>query len=353
MQRRYGTSPDSLAGVVTGSTTTYTAADMCDQPANTTSQVYFRSPGFLHAATLTGLAPRTVYYYQFGNDRDGWSATYQFTSRCRAWCVDGSLTASFRVAASTRNVSILAYADMGLGAPPGAQSTAELVDMDVQSGLHDLLLVRDAQCMHPSPAQHFGDISYARGQGCVCGGAGDVDACRWMWEQYFRMIQPYATRIPYAIRCERHVHPPTHTRQHRQPRVRPRGVLRPCDCHHQNDVIVQNGGVHDPSGAGGEGWHPFWGNMGDDSSGGAFACCAVRCARDAECAVPMYYRFTSPSNGNSIFWYSFDYGSVHVVQLSSEHVCCIALPMLAHIITRTGCRAQNSTGARMMPSMEI
>ncbi len=33
----------------------------------------------------------------------------------------------------------------------------------------------------------------------------------------------------------------------------------------------------------------------------------------------MANRFTAPSNGNGIFWYSFDYGSVHVVQMSSEH----------------------------------
>lgn len=45
--------------------------------------------------------------------------------------------------------------------------------------------------------------------------------------------------------------------------------------------------------------------MGDDSNG--------------ECAVPTYHRFVTPQNGNSIFWYSFDYGAVHVIQMSSEH----------------------------------
>jgi hypothetical protein len=33
----------------------------------------------------------------------------------------------------------------------------------------------------------------------------------------------------------------------------------------------------------------------------------------------MNNRFTTPENGNEIFWYSFDFGSVHVVQISSEH----------------------------------
>ena len=27
----------------------------------------------------------------------------------------------------------------------------------------------------------------------------------------------------------------------------------------------------------------------------------------------------SPDNGNGVFWYSFDYGLVHVIQFSSEH----------------------------------
>ena len=38
-----------------------------------------------------------------------------------------------------------------------------------------------------------------------------------------------------------------------------------------------------------------------------------------ECAVPMVHRFHSPSNGNSLFWYSFDVGPVHIIFYSTEH----------------------------------
>jgi len=38
-----------------------------------------------------------------------------------------------------------------------------------------------------------------------------------------------------------------------------------------------------------------------------------------ECAIPMVYRFHSPSNGNGLFWYSFDIGPIHVVYYSTEH----------------------------------
>ena len=45
--------------------------------------------------------------------------------------------------------------------------------------------------------------------------------------------------------------------------------------------------------------------MGDDSSG--------------ECSVPIFHRFVTPTNGHGLYWYSFNYGSVHVLQMSSEH----------------------------------
>lgn len=56
---------------------------------------------------------------------------------------------------------------------------------------------------------------------------------------------------------------------------------------HEQDHL--SGGSKDPSGAPGEGWHPWWGNFGDDSGG--------------ECGVPMYYRFHMPDNGNALWWY--------------------------------------------------
>ena len=38
-----------------------------------------------------------------------------------------------------------------------------------------------------------------------------------------------------------------------------------------------------------------------------------------ECGVPTYHRYHMPDNGNSLFWYSFDYGMVHMVMMSTEH----------------------------------
>ena len=66
-----------------------------------------------------------------------------------------------------------------------------------------------------------------------------------------------------------------------------------------------SGGQNDPSQAPGDGFHPTWGNYGDDSNG--------------ECSVPVYYRFSTPSNGHGVYWYSFDFGNVHILMMSTEH----------------------------------
>jgi acid phosphatase type 7 len=109
---------------------------------------------------------------------------------------------------------------------------------------------------------HFGDISYARGKG-------------WIWERFFNMIEPLARHTPYMVSIGNHEY--DHTGQPHK----------------------------DPSGIKDGGFRPYWGNFGDDSSG--------------ECSVPMYYRFHMPDNGNSIYWYSFDFSLVHVIQMSTEH----------------------------------
>jgi len=50
-----------------------------------------------------------------------------------------------------------------------------------------------------------------------------------------------------------------------------------------------------------------------------------------ECAVPVVHRFHSPSNGNGIFWYSFDVGPVHVLLFSTEHDFSPTSPQYAWI----------------------
>ncbi|RLN02479.1 hypothetical protein BBJ28_00012813 [Nothophytophthora sp. Chile5] len=234
----YGLDPGALTQHVEGHSATYKASDLCNRPANLTSQQWFRDPGNMHTVILTKLQLGTRYFYRFGSEKDGWSSVYSFMSRPDP---------------SVKHAKFLAYADMGVDGAPAATSTAVRSYQDVVDGYDGFLL-------------HFGDISYARGHA-------------HMWDEFFHIIEPYATRLPYMVSIGNH------------------------------EYDYMTGGANDPSGAvGADGrmdFHPDWANFGEDSSG--------------ECSVPMFHRWVAPANGNSIYWYSFDYGGVHVIQMSSEH----------------------------------
>ncbi|UJR29426.1 hypothetical protein I4U23_010638 [Adineta vaga] len=110
---------------------------------------------------------------------------------------------------------------------------------------------------------HIGDVSYARGIAAL-------------WDAFMSQIEATTSRVPYMV-----------------------GIGN-----HEYDHVT--GGEKDPSGAPGPGgFRPEWGNYGYDSGG--------------ECAVPMVHRFHSPSNGNGLFWYSFDIGPIHILYYSTEH----------------------------------
>ena len=147
------------------------------------------------------------------------------------------------------NFSFVVYADMGTYTNTRADTTADTSLQLVNEGCELVI--------------HAGDISYARG-------------IAYLWDQWHQIVEPYATKVPYMV-----------------------GIGN-----HEYDHLELGQGK-DPSGAAGVGFHPEWGNYGDDSHG--------------ECGVPTYNRFTMPGNGNALFWYSFDYGSVHFIMLSTEH----------------------------------
>ncbi|CAF3665918.1 unnamed protein product [Rotaria sp. Silwood1] len=110
---------------------------------------------------------------------------------------------------------------------------------------------------------HIGDISYAMGIAIL-------------WDSFMTQIESIASHVPYMVSIG----------------------------NHEYDHVT--GGDKDPSGAPGPGgFRPKWGDYGTDSGG--------------ECAVPMVRRFHSPSNGNGLFWYSFDVGPIHFVIFSAEH----------------------------------
>ncbi|ETV70422.1 hypothetical protein, variant 3 [Aphanomyces astaci] len=152
--------------VRSGTSSTYSASDMCHMPATIVGQQWFRHPGYMHTVVMDSLDLNATYSYQFGNDIDGWSATYSFQSRPPAHV------------APDATVKWIAYGDMGVDSSPAAASTALHVSQDILRGYNSFLL-------------HFGDISYARGRGL-------------QWDKYFYLIQDVATRVPYMVSMGNH-----------------------------------------------------------------------------------------------------------------------------------------------------
>ncbi len=163
-QCQYGFDPSSLNFRQNGTTTTYTASDMCEGKANIWGPQNFIDPGYMHTMLLEDLRPSTRYYYRVGTDEHGWSAIYLFTNR---------------PANKEEAVNLIAYGDMGLSpVEPGAQSTIERVTARVMSVNFTCLL-------------HIGDISYARGTGAL-------------WDAFMTQIEPIAARIPYMAGIGNH-----------------------------------------------------------------------------------------------------------------------------------------------------
>lgn len=106
-----------------------------------------------------------------------------------------------------------------------------------------------------------GDISYARAKG-------------WVWDLYGLLMEPVTTRVPLQVGVGNHEHdysPGAH------------------------------GDARNPMGAAGRPWPS---NAEDDS--------------DGECGVPTAARYRGTGNGEGVYYYSFDYGPVHVAVLATE-----------------------------------
>ena len=121
-------------------------------------------------------------------------------------------------------------------------------------------VLRDVLSNNISFVLHIGDMSYGLGIG-------------YRWEEWMTMIEPIASAVPYMVSIGNH------------------------------EQCTLLGGNKDPSKE--QPFHPPWGNYLHDSGG--------------ECGIPLVSRFHMPDNGNRLYWYTYTYGSILLIQLSSEH----------------------------------
>ena len=125
---------------------------------------------------------------------------------------------------------------------------------------------REIESNHIRSIHHIGDLGYAQGVG-------------HMWDKWLDMVSVFSTSVPLMIGVGNHEY--DHTSGGGNNGKDPSGVTTPG------------------------GFKPNWGDFGDDSNG--------------ECGVPVAKRFTMPNNGNGVFWYSYAFGNVYTIMLSSEH----------------------------------
>jgi hypothetical protein len=255
-------SPVAMYGIddatikVEGTSTTYTAQDLCQEPANVTEPGKFQPPGLLHTVELGDLLPNTTYQYKVGlahGQGITWSETYRFISA--------------PATGDTTPFTYIVYGDQGCptnGWGYGSLYTSAMTTREVER------TDNPARAVH-----HFGDLSYAQGAAHI-------------WDEWFDMIQSFTTRVPLMV-----------------------GVGN-----HEYDHTAGGGKEKDPSGVETpHGFMPVWGNFHNDSGG--------------ECGVPTNERFTMPQSSsndtglslrsNGVFWYSYDFASVHTTVISSEH----------------------------------
>ena len=182
---------------------------------------------------------------------------YRVSTHGSRWSKEHNFLSRRSLTAPASNLKFIMYADQALPVPifEGAAKMTGQVVKDLEAGY-------DAFLLHP------GDLGYSEGSG-------------YIWDVWGMLIEPISARVPYMVTVG----------------------------NHEYDHI---GRIIESSGAPPGGWHPSWGNLGDDSHG--------------ECGVPIAARFngtgsanTAVSGDNGMFWYSFEEGPVHVTVLSSEH----------------------------------
>lgn len=151
------------------------------------------------------------------------------------------------------------YGDMGTSTP---YSTYRRTQEESVSTIK--WIARDIEALGDKPAMisHIGDISYARGYS-------------WVWDHFFNQIEPVASKVPYHV----------------------------CIGNHEYDWPLQP-------------WKPDWAMYIYAKDGGG------------ECGVPYSLKFNMPGNSSEStgsrapptrnLYYSFDYGVVHFVYLSTE-----------------------------------
>eukprot|EP01102_Stenamoeba_stenopodia_P018701 TRINITY_DN690_c0_g1_i1.p1 TRINITY_DN690_c0_g1~~TRINITY_DN690_c0_g1_i1.p1 ORF type:complete len:567 (+),score=113.94 TRINITY_DN690_c0_g1_i1:106-1806(+) len=180
---------------------------------------------------------------------------YRFGNATTGWSPEYSFITS-PGADPTASVQLIAFGDLGVAPPFLSDLEQQYPSVKTAHWIYqDILELKKAG--EATAVVHIGDISYARGYA-------------YLWDYFFSLIQPAATSAPYMVAIG----------------------------NHEYDWLSQP-------------YLPSFSPYHNDSGG--------------ECGVPYSERFHMPnpdpqgSYGQRNLWYSFDFGPIHFVFMSTEH----------------------------------
>eukprot|EP01133_Synstelium_polycarpum_P015456 gene15456-18338_t len=185
----WGLTPQTMNNTASGTTRTYTVDQLCGSVAS--SSTYFRDPGMINDAVMTGLTPSTQYYYYVGSESTGTSKVYNFISAPEI----------------STEAYVIAFGDLGLQVPfignfdlqqPAIMTVANMYTVmtapfDESPFTKKLGLVSAVgdNTQPPWNIHHIGDISYARGKSFV-------------WDYYQDFIEKVASMGSYMVSIGNH-----------------------------------------------------------------------------------------------------------------------------------------------------
>jgi len=174
---RWGTNPNKLENRVNAKRDTYTKQDFCDSGISPAGRQGFFKPGFLALAEMPIKAGET-YFYQVGDEDDGFTKTRNFTAP---------------PASDSNSTRLILFGDMGNA--PEDHSLQHSWDFDNHGELPSRNTTRlmthllDKQKAHG--VVHFGDLAYAVGYLSE-------------WDEFMSQIEPVASRIPWMASVGNH-----------------------------------------------------------------------------------------------------------------------------------------------------
>lgn len=159
---------DYGADKIKGTTTSYSATDLCQAPANETGPGQFQSPGYLHTVRLTNLPVNQEVTYRVGLE----------TGQGVSWRDYQKTRTNMKAGDDTEPYTYVVYGDQG----------CPIQGWDVAEAWVDAMIQRETTVRS---IHHFGDLSYAEG-------------VAHQWEAWLSMIEPAASRWPLMVSVGNH-----------------------------------------------------------------------------------------------------------------------------------------------------